>query len=197
MAQHPQTIYLITGSSGVGKTTVVNELLKQYDRLHRVVSVTTRWPARDHEVFGEHYYFIDQIRFDWLRQTDQLLEYSHEYGHDYGLLRAELERVRQTGHYPIQSLDLHGSDSLRKAGLIVKTVFLDFPNQAAQRQRLIHRQPDITANQLDERMSHAAEERADASRRAANGELTIIVNDHLGACVQDVARAFQLTPSPA
>ena len=170
MAQHPQTIYLITGSSGVGKTTVVNELIKQYDRLQRVVSVTTRWPARAHEVFGEHYYFIDQTRFDWLRETHQLLEYSHEYSHDYGLLRAELERVRQTGHYPIQSLDLHGSDSLRKAGLTVHTVFLDFPNQAAQQQRLMHRQPDITAIELDERMSHAAQERAGGGETAGHGQ---------------------------
>lgn len=195
MASHPQTIYLITGSSGVGKDTILLELIKLYPALQRVVSVTTRWPARHDEIFGEHYYFIDQTRFDWLRESAQLLEHSHEYTHSYGLLKAELERARENGHVPIQAIDFHGLDTLKQAGLQVEAVFLDFPNQSAQQARLIHREPNISPTDLDERMSHAAEERIEAGRRAASGELTIIINDHIGACTQDTARAFKLNPS--
>ena len=192
-----QTIYLITGTSGVGKDTIAAELLDKFPSLERTVSVTTRWPARQSELYGETYTFTDQTRFDWLLKTNQLIESSKEYGNNYGLTKFELDRIIRNGKLPLQLVDFNGLDQLIQAGLKTRTVFLDFPNTTVQHQRILHRQPEISQIELDDRLSLTASDRAEASRRAATGQLSIIINDHIAACVSDVAKAFQLTHSPA
>lgn len=190
-----QKLFLITGSSGVGKNAVLDGLIKQYSVLHLVTSATTRWPAREGERFGDAYYFVDDTRFDWLIETHQLIEYTEVYGERYGTLARELERIWSAHQQPITTVDVRGVHNMRRLGFNIEVIYLDFPSSDAQKQRILHRQPSISPQELDERLSAAAEERAWANKESQSGSIHVVINDRLGACVADVARALQLNLS--
>jgi len=80
------TLFIVSGPSGVGKTTVVTEFLQQYSKdyeISRVVTYTTK-TARSIEVNGVDYHFITQSEFESKVQEDFFLEWSGEYGACYG-----------------------------------------------------------------------------------------------------------------
>lgn len=187
-----QKLFLITGGSGVGKNAVIAELTKRYPTLQHVTSVTTRWPARDEEHFGDAYYFTDETRFKWLSESGQFIEETSAYGASYGTLRIDLERAWATQRQPITSVDIRGIENYRTKGYEIVAIFLDFPSTDEQKRRILHRQPDISPENLDERLSVAAEERAWAARESKASRIHIVVNDKLGACISDVANILQL-----
>lgn len=186
-------LVLLTGSSGVGKNTILDRLVKKYPQLQVAVSVTTRWPARTGEQFGEQYYFIDDARYDWLCQTDQLIEHTEVYGHRYGTLHRELARICAAGHTPILEVDPAGIEHFSDCDYDVHAVYLDFPTAEEQKRRLLSREPGIHPEELDRRLSAAAEQRAWALRMASAGKLKIAVNDKLGACIEEVASLLEIT----
>lgn len=185
-------IFLITGSSGVGKNAVIDELIRQHSSLIQVVSATTRWPARNGEQFGKSYYFVSQECFAWLKSTDQLIESTLVYGNHYGTLAYSLEAAQALNKTPILTVDPSGATSYLHLGYNVRIIFLDFPNTQAQKERILHRQPDISPQALDERLAQVAQERAWANTMSQQPNFTIVVNDKLGICVQDSAQALGL-----
>lgn len=185
-------IFLITGSSGVGKNAVIAELVRRYPSLTQIISVTTRWPARPKELFGKQYYFVDQVRFSWLKQSGQLAEDTQIYGEAYGTLAHSLEDAILSGKTPILTVDPRGVENYRQLGYTVRVIFLDFPNTQAQKERILNRQPNINPELLDERLAEVAKERAWANTQSQQPNFSIIINDKLGACVQDVAQALGL-----
>lgn len=192
MPSHHKPLLLITGASGVGKNSVTQELIKHYPQLEFIVSATTRWPARAKERFAQDYYFIDQERFDWLKNSDQLIENTSVYGDQYGTLKFSLERALNSTKTPILTVDPQGVENYHKLGYSLKIVYLDFPNAQAQRQRIVERQPDINPETLDERLAQAANERAWAAQQTQEKEFKIVINDRFTACVQDCAEFFKL-----
>jgi len=185
-------LFLITGSSGVGKNAVIAELVRQHPTLAQVISVTTRWPARSQEKFAEHYFFVDNERFAWLENTNQLVESTFVYGDHYGTLAYSLEQTIASGKTPILTVDPKGVENYRQLGYTVKVIFLDFPDAQTQKDRIMKRQPNINPEALDERLAEAAQERAWANTQAQTPDFTVVVNDKLGACVQDAAQALSL-----
>jgi len=80
------TLFIVSGPSGVGKTTVVTEFLKQYGtdyKISRAVTYTTKTP-RVNEAHGVDYHFITQSEFERKVQDNFFLEWSGEYGACYG-----------------------------------------------------------------------------------------------------------------
>ena len=75
--------FIISGPSGVGKSTVLNALLKEYPDLYFSVSATTRGP-REGEVDGVHYHFIAPEFFHQMIEEDAFLEYAEYVGNFYG-----------------------------------------------------------------------------------------------------------------
>ena len=82
--------FIISGPSGVGKSTVLRSLLEGRDDLYFSVSATTRVP-RPGEVDGVHYHFIDVSRFRELIGQDEFLEYAEYVGNFYNSLETHYD----------------------------------------------------------------------------------------------------------
>ena len=113
-------IYIITGPSGVGKNTIINELSNHLD-FYFSVSHTTR-PRRENEVNGKDYYFITEEEFENLIKSDQMIEYEQYGDFYYGTSREEL-----SNDSPIVILDLevNGATKLLEENNNFKGIFID------------------------------------------------------------------------
>lgn len=104
--------FVVTGPSGVGKTTVMERLLEGDDRLTYSISHTTR-EARPDETHGEDYYFVGESKFENLQEKDGFLEWAEIYGDYYGTSRQEVAKIRKKGLDPFLDIDVQGAAQLR------------------------------------------------------------------------------------
>ena len=105
---------VLSGPSGVGKSTVVAELRRRSPEIWISVSVTTRRP-RPGEVNGREYYFADAREFDRMAVAGELLEWAEFAGNKYGTPREPVERRLEQGLPTLLELDLAGARQVREA----------------------------------------------------------------------------------
>ena len=101
MEQQQGTLFIVSGPSGVGKTTVVTEFLKRWSqeyKVERVVTYATRAPRRN-EIDGIDYHFINQSEFERKIQDNFFLEWSGEYGACYGTPAHVIHDIAQGQSY--------------------------------------------------------------------------------------------------
>ncbi|MER2007154.1 MAG: hypothetical protein ABS939_06840 [Psychrobacillus sp.] len=89
-------IYVVTGASGSGKTTIAQAIAKQGE-WEECISHTTR-EIRDDEVDGKTYYFVSKEDFQMMAISDKLAEQVKYDGNYYGISKEEIERVMKTGN---------------------------------------------------------------------------------------------------
>ena len=118
---------VLSGPSGVGKSTVVAELNRTCPQIWISVSVTTR-PPRPGEVDGRHYHFVDDAEFDRLVATGALLEWATFAGHRYGTPREPLYRKLEAGVACLLEIDVAGARQVRRAAPDARLVFLAPPS---------------------------------------------------------------------
>ncbi len=100
--------FIISGPSGVGKSTVLRELFKGRDDLYFSISATTREP-REGEEDGVHYHFIDVSRFQELIEADALLEYAEYVGNFYGTPKKYVDKAMNDGKDVILDIEVQGA----------------------------------------------------------------------------------------
>jgi guanylate kinase len=168
---------VLSGPSGVGKSTVVAELNRTCPQIWISVSVTTRRP-RPGEVDGREYHFVDDDQFDRLVASGALLEWARFAGYRYGTPRAPLYEKLEAGVSCLLEIDVAGARQVKRAAPGARLVFLAPPSWDELVRRLTGRGTE-PAEVLDRRLAAAREELAAADEF----EVTLV-----NTSVQDVCR---------
>ena len=172
---------VLSGPSGVGKSTVVAELSRTCPQIWISVSVTTR-PPRPGEVDGREYYFVDDQEFDRLAASGALLEWARFAGNRYGTPREPLDQRLEAGVSCLLEIDLAGARQVKRAVPDARLVFLAPPSWDELVRRLAGRGTE-PAEVLDRRLAAAREELA----AAEEFEVTLVNTSVKDVCRQLVA----------
>lgn len=139
-------LFIVTGLSGAGKTSLVNELFRSYQsefNLRKIVSYTTRAPRKD-EVFGQDYFFVTDKEFERLVETDFFLETSCYENAFYGT--PKFENVYSSADDNLLIIvDIKGTVALKTLyPEIAKAIFITAPSLQEAAKRLKERGSEST-----------------------------------------------------
>ncbi len=185
VSQQPTIANLIvlSGPSGVGKSTVLRRLLERYaDKLRLSVSATTR-PPRPGETDGVDYYFLSPQEFARRREAGEFLECCEVFGrgHWYGTLLAE---VTPSGNDPkcvILDIDVEGAEKVRRRFPDVPTIFLR-PSSEAELERRLRVRGTESEEAIQRRLEVARRELAHANHYQFQ-----VINDTVERAVDQIS----------
>ena len=176
---------VIAGPTAVGKGTVVRWIIENHPEIQLSVSATTRDP-RPGEVNGMSYFFVSEVEFDRLVETNELLEYAVVHGtHRYGTPRKPIEQALAEGNEIILEIDLQGARQIRKSMPQANLIFISPPNWEELERRLAQRGTE-SEEEIVRRLATAREE------MAAVAEFDhIVINAEVAQCGQQVLDLMQ------
>ena len=152
------TLFIISAPSGAGKSSLIRAYLAQENHHPAKVSIshTTRKP-RPGEQQGEHYYFVDNQKFESLIKQNAFVEYAHVFDHYYGTSKAEIEQSLLQGINVFLDIDWQGAKQVRQQMPESKSIFILPPSLKELENRLIKRGQD-DAQVISKRMHKAQSE---------------------------------------
>ncbi|MBQ1269175.1 MAG: guanylate kinase [Clostridia bacterium] len=155
-------LLILSGPSGVGKGTVVDELIRRNENITVSVSMTTRAP-RAGEVEGESYYFVTREDFLSRMAKGELLEHSNHFENYYGTPKAPLSKAMSSGKDVILEIDVNGAFAVKEKMPDSVLIMIAPPSLSDLRDRLKGRNTE-TAEVIEERIGRAKFELGKAHR---------------------------------
>ena len=150
--QRTGLLIVISGFSGVGKSTVIGKMLKAMPNLRFSVSCTSRKP-RPGEKEGIDYYFVTEDEFEKKVANNEFLEHTRTFTNCYGTLKCEVDRLLKDGYDILLDINSVGAMNVKKVYPDCVTVFINPPSLEELKKRLVGRgteTPDSLKKRLDE-----------------------------------------------
>jgi len=174
----PNKLFVISGASGVGKSTVLSKVMAARPDLRFSVSATTR-KMRDGEVDGESYYFVSKDKFLDMIEKHEFLEYDAHMDNYYGTPKAQLEEKLQTGSV-ILDIEPNGAFNVRKEKDDAVLIFIAPPSLEELERRLRGR-GDTSEEQIRVRQARVAWEMEQSKQYDY-----VVVNDIVERCAAEI-----------
>lgn len=171
--------FIISGPSGVGKSTVLHKLFEGRDDLYFSISATTR-PPRDGEEDGVHYHFISVQRFQELIEAEALLEYAEYVGNFYGTPKKYVDRAMNEGKDVILDIEVQGAMQVKAKRPETVRIFIAPPSWEELERRLTGRGTD-SPEKVQKRLI-----RAKTELQSADSYDYFVVNDTVENAVREL-----------
>ena len=163
-------LIIITGPSGVGKGTVVKELLDRNKDIWLSISATTRNP-RIGEKDGENYYFISDERFKNMIDKKDFLEWAQFAGNYYGTPLSTVNEKIEKGFIVLLEIEVEGAKQIKEKFPEALSIFLLPPSKAELEKRIRNRGTE-KEEAIDRRLSRANYE------IASSDEFDFVLTNH-------------------
>lgn len=171
-------LFVISGASGVGKSTVLGKVMAAREDLRFSVSATTRAP-RPGEAEGVNYYFVTKERFEEMIRQDAFVEYDAHMDNYYGTPKDQLEEKLAVGSV-ILDIEPNGAFAVQAKRPEAVLIFIAPPSMEELEQRLRGR-GDTSEEQMQLRLERAKWEMEQAPRY----DYTVI-NEQVDACADQI-----------
>lgn len=182
-------LIVLTGPSGVGKGTLLRQLMRRHPELYLSISVTTRQP-RPGELHGRDYYFVTRPEFERMAANQQLLEWAEFAGNCYGTPRLAVEKQIQQGNWVVLEIELEGARQIFQGFSDALGIFILPPSMRELEQRLRQR-----ASESEEAILRRLA-RARTEVDAADEFDVQVVNDSLERALDQIEAALFVAPEP-
>ena len=173
-------LFVISGASGVGKGTVLKQVMERRSDLSFSVSATTR-PPRPGEIDGFHYYFISKEQFEEMIREDAFLEYDAHNANYYGTPMAQLNDKLRCGSV-LLDIEPVGAKNVKQKREDAVLIFI-MPPSVEELERRLRGRGDTSDEQIQIRM-----ERAKWELEQRTWYDHVVVNDDLGTCVEEILK---------
>jgi guanylate kinase len=134
-------LFVVSGPSGVGKDTVIDELRGRLPEFHFAVTATTR-ERRPGEMHGVHYFFMSTDDFKADLDAGEFIESAEVYGNFYGVPRRGIQGGLDSGRHVIVKVDVQGAATIRELAPDAILIFLMPTSMEDLTRRLWHRKTD-------------------------------------------------------
>jgi guanylate kinase len=178
-------VVVVSGPSGVGKSTICKEAVNRLSNARLSVSVTTR-PKGESEVDGQDYWFISEEQFQQRVKRGLLLEYAEVFGHLYGTPKDKVEEALQAGETIILEIDVQGAKQVKVIYPDAVMIFILPPSQKALAERMNLRGREDT-EATEERLDGASTEIAAAWQYYEH----MVINDDLEQAVEEMVQIIK------
>lgn len=171
-------LFVISGASGVGKSTVLARVMEARSDLTFSVSATTRAP-RPGETEGVSYYFVSKEKFMDMIQAGEFLEYDDHMDNYYGTPKAQLEEKLSRGHV-LLDIEPNGAFIVKRARPDAELIFIAPPSLEELEKRLRSR-GDTPEAQIVKRLGRSQWEMEQGKKYDH-----YVVNDQVEACAEEI-----------
>ncbi|MBQ8572193.1 MAG: guanylate kinase [Ruminococcus sp.] len=172
-------LFVYAGASGVGKGTIMKELLKKDESIKLSVSATTRLP-REGEVDGREYFFVTREKFEKMIAEDGFLEHAQYCDNYYGTPKAYVDEKLNEGYNVFLEIELQGAQNVLNMRPDAVSIFI-LPPSVEELERRLRDRGTETEEAILKRLSQAKVEMDHAKMYKYT-----VVNDDLQKAVEDV-----------
>jgi guanylate kinase len=173
-------LFVLSGPSGVGKSSLRDEVRKRFPELVYSISYTTR-PPRQGESEGRDYHFVSLETFLAMKEAGAFVECAQVHGNYYGTSRAQLEKYLDERRDLLLEIDVQGARQVKEHFPRACFIFVLPPDRETLEKRLLERGTE-EENDLEQRLEDSSRELLEASWYDYS-----IVNDVLEEAVEELA----------